>query len=132
MLFPNIPLSKFGISVGLYDEDNILNWKISILGAKDTPYAGGLYTIFATFPPDYPAHGPEFKFMNKIYHLNVDFKNDLGHICLSSINSWRTSGKVKDLPGVRYHTVRGTLDCSGVEARRKGRSKYGAKKPKKS
>ncbi len=41
-------------------------------------------------------------------------------------------GKVKDLPGVRYHTVRGTLDCSGVEARRKGRSKYGAKKPKKS
>ena len=40
-------------------------------------------------------------------------------------------GKVKDLPGVRYHTVRGTLDCSGVEARRKGRSKYGAKKPKK-
>ena len=41
-------------------------------------------------------------------------------------------GKVKYLPGVRYHTVRGTLDCSGVEARRKGRSKYGAKKPKQS
>jgi small subunit ribosomal protein S12 len=39
-------------------------------------------------------------------------------------------GRVKDLPGVRYHTVRGTLDCSGVAARRKGRSKYGAKKPK--
>lgn len=39
-------------------------------------------------------------------------------------------GKVKDLPGVRYHTVRGTLDCLGVEKRRSGRSKYGAKKPK--
>ena len=39
-------------------------------------------------------------------------------------------GKVKDLPGVRYHTVRGTLDCLGVEGRRKGRSKYGTKKPK--
>jgi small subunit ribosomal protein S12 len=39
-------------------------------------------------------------------------------------------GRVKDLPGVRYHTVRGTLDCSGVAARRQGRSKYGAKKPK--
>jgi len=39
-------------------------------------------------------------------------------------------GRVKDLPGVRYHTVRGTLDCSGVTDRRQGRSKYGAKKPK--
>jgi small subunit ribosomal protein S12 len=40
-------------------------------------------------------------------------------------------GRVKDLPGVRYHTVRGTLDCAGVGDRRQGRSKYGAKKPKK-
>lgn len=40
-------------------------------------------------------------------------------------------GRVKDLPGVRYHTVRGTLDASGVEKRRQGRSKYGAKRPKK-
>ena len=39
-------------------------------------------------------------------------------------------GRVKDLPGVRYHTVRGTLDTSGVGDRRQGRSKYGAKKPK--
>jgi len=39
-------------------------------------------------------------------------------------------GRVKDLPGVRYHTVRGTLDTSGVSDRRRGRSKYGAKKPK--
>lgn len=39
-------------------------------------------------------------------------------------------GRVKDLPGVRYHLVRGALDSSGVENRRQGRSKYGAKKPK--
>jgi len=39
-------------------------------------------------------------------------------------------GRVKDLPGVRYHIVRGTLDASGVSARRRGRSKYGAKRPK--
>ncbi len=39
-------------------------------------------------------------------------------------------GRVKDLPGVRYHTIRGTLDASGVTERRQGRSKYGAKKPK--
>lgn len=40
-------------------------------------------------------------------------------------------GRVKDLPGVRYHIIRGTLDTSGVEDRKKARSKYGAKKPKK-
>lgn len=39
-------------------------------------------------------------------------------------------GRVKDLPGVRYHTVRGSLDASGVEKRRQARSKYGAKRPK--
>jgi small subunit ribosomal protein S12 len=40
-------------------------------------------------------------------------------------------GRVKDLPGVRYHIIRGTMDASGVEERRNGRSKYGAKRPKK-
>ena len=39
-------------------------------------------------------------------------------------------GRVKDLPGVRYHVIRGSLDTMGVEGRRQGRSKYGAKKPK--
>ena len=39
-------------------------------------------------------------------------------------------GRVKDLPGVRYHIIRGTLDSIGVQERRQGRSKYGAKKPK--
>ncbi|MEG0364147.1 MAG: 30S ribosomal protein S12 [Erysipelotrichales bacterium] len=39
-------------------------------------------------------------------------------------------GRVKDLPGVRYHIVRGSMDCAGVNDRRQGRSKYGAKKPK--
>ena len=40
-------------------------------------------------------------------------------------------GRVKDLIGVRYHIIRGTLDTAGVEKRRQGRSKYGAKRPKK-
>jgi small subunit ribosomal protein S12 len=39
-------------------------------------------------------------------------------------------GRVKDLPGVRYHIVRGKLDCAGVEKRKQSRSKYGVKKPK--
>ena len=40
-------------------------------------------------------------------------------------------GRVKDLPGVRYHIIRGTLDCAGVNERRQSRSLYGTKKPKK-
>ena len=51
----------------------------------------------------------------------------IGVACLVLIRG----GRVKDLPGVRYHTVRGTLDCAGVTERRQGRSKYGAKRPKK-
>ncbi|MCD8283700.1 MAG: 30S ribosomal protein S12 [Opitutae bacterium] len=39
-------------------------------------------------------------------------------------------GRVKDLPGVRYHIVRGPLDCAGVDKRRRSRSKYGVKRPK--
>lgn len=41
-------------------------------------------------------------------------------------------GRVRDMPGVKYHVVRGSLDCSGVEGRKKARSRYGAKTPKKS
>jgi small subunit ribosomal protein S12 len=41
-------------------------------------------------------------------------------------------GRVKDLPGVRYHVIRGALDAAGVEDRHKSRSKYGTKRPKKS
>jgi small subunit ribosomal protein S12 len=39
-------------------------------------------------------------------------------------------GRVKDVPGIRYHIIRGTLDCQGVEGRKQSRSKYGTKKPK--
>ncbi len=39
-------------------------------------------------------------------------------------------GRVKDLPGIRYHIIRGTLDTAGVQDRKRGRSKYGAKRPK--
>ena len=77
-----------------------------MLGPRGTPYEGGLFTILAIFPDDYPNHGPDFKFINKIYHLNVDFKNDLGHICINSINAWRVAGQV---PGKPVYTVKQAL-----------------------
>ena len=77
-----------------------------MLGPRGTPYEGGLFTILAIFPDDYPIHGPEFKFENKIYHLNVDLKNDFGNICINSINAWRVSGQV---PGKPSYTVKQAL-----------------------
>ena len=71
-----------------------------MLGPKNTPYEGGIFTIHILFPADYPRRGPEFKFANKIYHLNVDWRStskgdQLGHISLNTLNEWRVTGKVK-------------------------------------
>ena len=98
-------LIQIGCNFGL-ENNNIQRWRITMLGPKNTPYEGGLFTILAIFPDDYPAHGPEFKFINKIYHLNVDFKNNFGHICISSINAWRVSGQVPNKP---VYTVKQAL-----------------------
>ena len=54
-----------------------------------------------------------------------------GHNLLEHSSVLIRGGRVKDLPGVRYHIIRGSLDSTGVDSRRQGRSKYGAKKPKK-
>ena len=98
-------LVSIGCNFGL-ENGNIFTWRVTMSGPTNTPYGGGLFTIIATFPFDYPAHGPEFKFKNKIYHLNVDFNKDPGHICISSLNDWRVRGKVKDLP---FYTVKQAL-----------------------
>ena len=99
-------LSQIGCTVGL-DKGNLYRWKATITGPKNTPYEDGIFTISIDFPDNYPDRGPEFKFMNKIYHLNVDFnKEKYGHICLNTLNSWRTSGKVN---GSKSYTVKQAL-----------------------
>ena len=98
-------LVSIGCNFGL-ENNYIFTWRVTMSGPTNTPYEGGLFTIIATFPQDYPIHGPEFKFKNKIYHLNVDFDKDPGHICISSLNDWRIRGKVKDLP---FYTVKQAL-----------------------
>jgi len=55
----------------------------------------------------------------------------IGHNLQEYSNVLVRGGRVKDLPGVKYHIIRGTLDAAGVEGRHQARSKYGAKKPKK-
>ena len=54
----------------------------------------------------------------------------IGHNLLEHSVVLIRGGRVKDLPGVRYHIIRGTLDCAGVNERKQGRSLYGTKKPK--
>ena len=77
-----------------------------MFGPEDSPYKGGIFTIKIIFPENYPKYGPEFKFLNKIYHLNVDLQQDLGHISLSSLNGWRISGIV---PGKKIYGVKQAL-----------------------
>ena len=93
-------LIQIGCNFGL-ENNNISTWRVTMLGPRTTPYEGGLFTIIITFPPNYPSLGPEFKFKNKIFHLNVDCSEngDFGHICINSLNEWKTTGKVTDKPG---------------------------------
>ena len=86
--------------------NDIFNWKVSLKGPTGTPYEGGKFNIHIIFPRDYPKYGPEFKFMNKICHLNVDWRSITdeggpgdGHICLSTLNEWNSTGKVVDKKG---------------------------------
>ena len=96
-------LIQIGCSFGLID-NNLFKWKVTMVGPKETPYEGGIFTINIVFPFNYPQIGPEFKFENKICHLNVDWratskKEELGHICLTTLNEWRSTGKVKGKKG---------------------------------
>ena len=94
-------LIQIGCNFGL-ENNNIFTWRVTMVGPVNTPYDGGLFTVIITFPFDYPSHGPEFQFKNKMYHLNV---NNEGHICLTSINEWRVTGKVKE----NFYTVKQAL-----------------------
>ena len=63
-------------------------------------------------------------------HEVISYIPDEGHSLQEHSIVLIRGGRVKDLPGVRYHIVRGTLDAVGVQGRKRGRSKYGAKRPK--
>ena len=92
------PLVTFGITIGLFNEDNIFEWKCTILGPKDTCYKGGIFFLKITFPFDYPNSKPEIVFLTPIYHLNVLYaanqKQPLGHICVNTLNEWKPGDSI--------------------------------------
>ena len=89
----NDPILSLGCTVGLVNND-IFHWKISLVGPVDTPYQGGMFFLTADFGEDYPKAKPEVKFINKIYHLNVNPSD--GHICISTLNYWKEKTPMVD------------------------------------
>ena len=90
----NDPILSLGCTVGLVNND-IFHWKISLVGPVDTPYSGGMFFLTADFGENYPKTKPEVKFINKIYHLNVNPSD--GHICISTLNYWKEKTPMVDV-----------------------------------
>jgi ubiquitin-protein ligase len=65
------PLTDLGITVGLLNENDLYEWKLSILGPKDTSYKEGLFYLNIKFPLDYPKSHPDIRFITPIYHMNI-------------------------------------------------------------
>ena len=99
---------------------------------ESCPFKRGVCTQVKTMTPKKPNSA-----LRKIARVRLSNKKEItayipgeGHNLQEHSNVLVRGGRVKDLPGVRYHIVRGVLDSTGVENRRRGRSKYGAKRPK--
>ena len=95
-------LKQNGISFGL--ENNLFIWRVAMVGGRGSPYENGIFTINILFPSNYPKKNPEFRFKNRIYHLNVDFRDcdgrpSNGHISLTSLHEWSSTGKVMGKKG---------------------------------
>jgi small subunit ribosomal protein S12 len=104
----------------------------SIRSAKGAPQRRGVCTQVKTVTPKKPNSA-----LRKVARVRLTngievtaYIGGVGHNLQEHSVVLIRGGKVKDLPGVRYHIVRGTLDTSGVANRRQARSKYGAKRPK--
>ena len=98
------PPSNIGCTVGLWDENNIYEWRIAMLGARDTMYKGGIFYLKLVFSKEYPNKPPELYFITPIYHLNVrpkksDPPNDehIGHVNLSYLNNWKPTNTPKEM-----------------------------------
>ena len=99
---------------------------------KGAPQKRGVCTIVRTMTPKKPNSA-----LRKIARVRLSNKKEVtayipgeGHNLQEHSNVLIRGGRVRDLPGVRYHIIRGTLDCAGVDGRKQSRSKYGVKRPK--
>ena len=110
-----------------------LNSKKNVLTDQDSPQKRGVCTAVKTATPKKPNSA-----LRKIARVRLTngievsaYIPGVGHNLQEHSVVLIRGGRVKDLPGVRYHIIRGTLDAQGVANRNQSRSKYGAKRPKK-
>ena len=110
-----------------------LNSKKNVLTDQDSPQKRGVCTAVKTATPKKPNSA-----LRKIARVRLTngievsaYIPGVGHNLQEHSVVLIRGGRVKDLPGVRYHIIRGTLDAQGVAKRMQARSKYGAKRPKK-
>ena len=89
------PLSINGYTIELFNQNNIYEWKITLLGAKDTPYANGIFFIKLQFPHDYPHRRPEIYFLTPIYHMNVS--RGEGRVSVNFIDQWNEKTNVREI-----------------------------------
>ena len=99
----NNPIANIGGSVGLVDENDYFEWQCSLMGPKDTSYAGGVFFLKIKFPDNYPNKPPEVAFITPIYHINVNpnktynSTEPLGHVCISTLNWWKPTSKIREV-----------------------------------
>jgi small subunit ribosomal protein S12 len=109
-----------------------LNYKSKAPALQGAPFRRGVCLQVMTRTPKKP--NSAMRKVAKVRLTNgieiIAYIPDEGHNLQEHSIVLVRGGRVKDLPGVRYHIVRGTLDCAGVEKRRVSRSKYGVKRPK--
>ena len=98
------PMAAIGFSVGLPDENNVFEWRCTLMGPQDSPYKNGLFYLRVLFPNDYPNSKPEVRFITPIYHVNVNDKvqygpeiDPLGHVCINTINNWKPNLTMKQV-----------------------------------
>jgi ubiquitin-conjugating enzyme E2 D/E len=100
----NYPISNIGATVGLTRPDDFYEWKCTLLGPKDTSYAGGIFLMIIQFPDNYPEKVPEVFFKTPIYHLNInpmkpkyEGSEPLGHVSISILNWWRHYYRIRQV-----------------------------------
>ena len=110
----------------------IIKTKTKSPALRENPFRRGVCVQVMTRTPKKP--NSAIRKVAKVRLTNgievIAYIPDEGHTLQEHSVVLVRGGRIKDLPGVRYHIVRGTLDCLGVEKRRRSRSKYGVKKPK--
>jgi len=111
---------------------SIQRWKSKVPALAGSPQRRGVCTRVYTTTPKKP--NSALRKVAKVRLTNgfevIGYIGGEGHNLQEHSVVLIRGGRVKDLPGVRYHVVRGSLDTAGVKDRKQGRSKYGAKRPK--